>query len=113
MLPFIKPPAAERLSAMEAASTATAVTSEQREPHSRAEGRRRLARRGPGLCTRGMQARKSNTALLGPGNSGGLASWCPDRLGWHGTLGDGRDLTAELVEKVGAFQFPCAVALSC
>lgn len=51
-----------------------------------------------------MQTGKSSITLFGPGNSGDFAPWCPAWPGHHDTPGDGRDLTAELVEKAGTFQ---------
>lgn len=51
-----------------------------------------------------MQTGKPSITLFGPGNSGGFAPQCPGWPGQHDTPGDGRDLTAELVEKAGTFQ---------
>lgn len=62
---------------------------------------------------RGTQTGKPDTTLLGPGSSSGFAPQCPAQPGWHGALGNGRHLTAELVEKADAFQVSCVVALSC
>lgn len=47
-----------------------------------------------------------NTTLLWLGNSGGFAPGVPPILGWRSMLADGRDLAAELVEKVSAFRAP-------
>lgn len=99
-MPFIKPPAAETASH---GSSQHGWSCHPRELHPRAEGRR-LAKREVGLCMKRMPTGKPNIALARPGNTGGFAPRCPAWPGQHDTPGDGRDFTAESVEKAGTFQ---------
>jgi len=105
LLPSIKPPAAGRLPAMGAARTATAITSERREPHPRAEVRP-PARRGLGPCLSGTLTGKPNTALLEPQNSGGFTPRCPARPGWLGVPGVAGTSLPSWWRKQGHFKSP-------